>query len=285
MTGLSPDRGLLTPASVSPLMADSDEAVLLDVDEGVATLTLNRPDMRNALTRDVSRGIVDHLESLEGGDARCLVVEGAGGHFCAGGDVNAMMERMAGEASLPEAVRLINQTTSRAIKRLHECPIPTVSKVEGAAFGAGGNLAIATDVQLLHEEAEVSFGFRQVGLAVDSGTSYLLPRIVGENVAKELVFTGERVGADRALDLGLANHVYADGEFEDEVSSFVESIASGPTVALRNSKRLIRQGLESTLEQAINNEASAQAAVFETADHEEGVEAFMERRAPEFEGR
>lgn len=262
------------------------DAVLLDRDEetGVATITLNNPGLRNALTADVADGIVDALDALEGSDARCVVVTGSEGSFSVGGDVNAMMELQSGGWTLDEAVRHIIQNTGRCVQRLAECEFPTVAKVEGVAVGAGANVAIACDVQLMSEEARIGFGFRQVGLAVDSGTSYLLPRIVGDNVAKELVFTGELLDADRALELGLVNHVYADEAFDERVDAFVEKIASGPTVALRTSKRLLDQGWERSLSSAIANEAGAQSAVFETADHTEGVESFMGNRSPEFRG-
>lgn len=259
--------------------------MLLDVDGPVATLTLNRPEMRNALTQAVSSGLVDAVDELEGGDARCLVVEGAGDAFCAGGDVNAMMELQGGTVSLAEAVRIVRQQTGRAIARLVACPLPTVAKVDGMAFGAGGVLALACDLQLASADARVSFGFRNVGLAVDSGASYLLARTVGLNVAKELVYTGERVEADRAKELGLVNRVFPAEEFDERADELVAEIAAGPTVALRESKQLLNQGIDSSLDQAIRNEASAQAAVFETEDHREGVEAFMERREPNFEGR
>ncbi|WP_435076630.1 enoyl-CoA hydratase/isomerase family protein [Halococcus sp. AFM35] len=262
-----------------------EEAVLVDVDEGVARLTLNRPSVRNALTEDISAGIIDALAELEGSDARCLVVEGAGGAFSAGGDVNAMSERLAGDVALDEAVRHITQETSRAVKRVAEFDLPTVAKIDGIAFGAGANLAVACDIQLASDESKISFGFRQVGLAVDSGTSYFLPRIVGENTAQELVLTGELVEAERAERLGLFNHVYPDDEFDERADEFVEQIATGPTVALRTSKRLMRQGFESSLDQAMENEAAAQAAVFETGDHREGAESFMAGEKPDFEGR
>jgi len=266
----------------------SDHAVLLDVDDEVATITLNRPGMRNALTLDVAEGLVHALDELEGRDdsgARTVVIEGAEGSFCAGGDVNAMMELQSGSATLAEAVRVVREETGRTIQRVANFHLPTIAKIEGAAFGAGGVLALACDLQVMHADADISFGFRNVGLAVDSGASYLLPRVVGTNLAKELVFTGERVGAERAHELGLVNRVYPDGEFESEFQEFVERISSGPTVALRESKQLLNQGLESSLEQAVRNEAAAQAAVFETDDHAEGVQAFMEGRWAEFDGR
>ena len=144
--------------------------------------------------------------------------------------------------------------------------------------------AIAADVTLASAEAKISFGFRQVGLAIDTGTSYLLPREVGVSKAKELVFTGELLDAEEAGDLGLFNHVYPE-DFEAEADAFVKQIATGPTVALRTSKKLVDQGTNQSLRDAQDNEAAAQAAVFETHDHEEGATAFMEGRDPEFEGR
>jgi enoyl-CoA hydratase/carnithine racemase len=264
----------------------SDEPVLLDVDaDGVATLTLNRPDNRNALTEEVSSAIVDALDELEASqEARCLVLTGGGGAFCAGGDVNAMAERMAGAVPLHEAVRRIQDQTSRAIERVHEFYLPTVAKIEGFAYGAGANLALACDVQVMSEESFVSFGFRQVGLGVDTGTSYFLPRAVGANTAKELVFTGENVDAERAVDIGLVNHAFPAESFEEDVAEFVEQIASGPTVGLRASKQALARGFERSMSDAMAFEAAAQAAVFESDDHTEGATAFMEKREPEFEG-
>ncbi|MFC7155111.1 enoyl-CoA hydratase-related protein [Halomarina halobia] len=260
----------------------SDEPVLLDVEDGIATLTLNRPDVRNAITHEVSTAMIDRLNEVERSDARALVVTGSGGSFSAGGDINAMTSRMSGEATLAESVRRIHLETSRAIERVAKFHLPTVAKIDGAAFGAGANLALACDVQVASPEAKISFGFRQVGLAVDTGTSYFLPRVVGLNKAKELVFTGELLDAEDALDLGLFNHVYED--FEAEADAFVRSIAEGPTVALETSKRALNQGLEQSLDQAMTREAAHQAAVFETWDHREGASAFMEKRDPEFAG-
>jgi enoyl-CoA hydratase/carnithine racemase len=264
----------------------SDEPVLLDVEDGVATLTLNRPDNRNALTREMGSAVIDVLDELEGHEeARCLVVTGAEGSFCAGGDVNAMAERMSGEVPLHEAVRGIQYRTSKTLERVHEFYLPTVAKIDGVAFGAGANLAMACDLQVMSEAARISFGFRQVGLAVDTGTSYFLPRSVGENTAKELVYTGELVEPERAEEIGLVNHVFPAEGFEEHVAEFLEPIATGPTVALRASKQALRGGLDRSIEDAMAFEAAAQAQVFESEDHEEGATAFMEKRDPEFEGR
>lgn len=261
----------------------SDDAVLLDVADGIATITLNRPSVRNAITHEVSNGIIEALDEVEDADARVLVLTGTSGSFSAGGDINAMMERQAGTVSLAEAVRHINHDTSRAIERVATFYLPTIAKIDGVAFGAGANLALACDIQLASADAKISFGFRQVGLAIDTGTSYFLPRVVGMNTAKELVYTGELVEADRAEELGLVNHAYTE-DFEEQADAFVEQISQGPTVALETSKRALRQGFEQSLDQAMTREAAHQAAVFESDDHNEGATAFMEKREADFSG-
>jgi enoyl-CoA hydratase/carnithine racemase len=263
----------------------SEPPTTLTLDDGVATITLNRPERRNALSAELTASMREDLAEIAEGDARCVVVEGSGEAFSAGGDVAEMRERFDAEESVDEQVRRLERTTSETVARLATFPLPTVAKINGAAFGAGANLAIACDVQLASADAAIGFGFRQVGLAIDAGTSYLLPRLVGENVAKELVFTGELVDAERALDLGLVNHLYPPEAFEERADEFVERIATGPTVALRHAKRLLGEGLDKPVDRAMSDEATAQGVVFGTDDHEEGVRAFLEDREPEFEGR
>lgn len=258
------------------------EPVVLDVTDGVATITLNQPGSRNALSSAMSAAIVDAIDEVESeDDVRCLVVTGKEGTFCAGGDVNSMMELMSGAAEYHEAVQRIQRETNRVIRRIAEFDLPTVAKVDGTAYGAGANLAIATDVTVASPDAQISFGFRQVGLAIDTGTSYLLPREVGVSTAKELVYTGDLLDAEEAAELGLFNRVFED--FEAEADAFVDRIASGPTVALRTSKHMIDQE-HASLKDAQDNEAFAQGPVFATDDHEEGASAFMEGRDPEFQG-
>jgi enoyl-CoA hydratase/carnithine racemase len=256
----------------------------LRFDDGVATIRLDEPERRNALSAELAAEIRDALAEIDESEARCVVVESEGDAFSAGGDVDLMREQLQSDGTVDEQVRTLERTTSETIARLTTFPLPTVAKVDGIAFGAGANLAIACDLQLASDDAAIGFGFRQVGLSVDAGTSYLLPRLVGENVAKELVFTGELVEADRALDLGLVNRVYPTEEFEARADAFVERIATGPTVALRHAKRLLGEGFDKSIERAMSDEATAQGIVFGTDDHEEGVRAFLEDREPEFEG-
>lgn len=262
----------------------SDDPVLLDVEDGVATITLNQPERRNALSQEIGDGIYDALAEVEETDARCVVITGAGGAFCAGGDIDRMRRAFENQPPLHEQAHRLVRSTNRLIGRLVDIELPTVAKIDGPAVGAGANLAIACDLQLASERSVMGFVFRQVGLSVDAGTSYLLPRLVGENVAKELVFTGDIISAEEAAELGVVNHVYPDDEFDDQVDEMVEKIASGPTVALGHAKRLIGDGFDKSLREALRDEAHAQGLVFGSADHREGVEAFLEDRDPEFEG-
>jgi enoyl-CoA hydratase/carnithine racemase len=261
------------------------DPVLLDVEDGVATITLNRPENRNALSMELSSAFVDAVEEAESTDGvRCLVVTGTEGTFCAGGDVDSMTQQLEGEAPLHEYVETIQKGASQVIRAVSEFRLPTIALVDGVAYGAGANLAIAPDMTVASEDAKISFGFRQVGLAVDTGTSYLLPRQVGTSRAKELVLTGDLLDAEEAGDLGLFNRVYGE-DFEEEAESFIQEIASGPTIGLKTSKQLIDQGYDVSLKDAIHNEAAAQAAVLDSRDHEEGATAFIEGREPQFEGK
>lgn len=258
--------------------------VSIDVTDGIATVTLDHPELRNALTAEVAEGLVAAMERVAEGDVRCVLLRANGPAFCAGGDVSAMVEGIDGETRDREHARETAERTASAVTAVATCAVPTVAAVHGAAYGAGAALVLACDVVLASEDAGISFGFRRLGLAVDSGTSYFLPRIVGESTAKELVFTGEMVDADRADRLGLFNRVYPAESFDEAVESFVDDVASGPTEALAASKDLIESGLRRSLPDAVTAEVDAQVAMAETSDHAEGVRAFVEKGEPEFEG-
>lgn len=259
------------------------EFVTVDVADGVARVTLDHPEVRNALTEDVARGLVDAMATVADSDVRCVRLEGRGSAFCAGGDVSAMRERLAEEWNAARVRDSIERTAS-AVTAVATCEVPTVAAVDGPAYGAGAGLVLACDVALASADAEISFGFRRVGLAVDSGTSYFLPRVVGESTAKELVFTGELLDAERAADLDLFDRVLPVESFGSEVEAFVERVAGGPTEALAASKRLLEAGHRRSLPDAVRAETDAQVAMVGTADHAEGVRAFVEDREPAFRG-
>jgi enoyl-CoA hydratase/carnithine racemase len=282
-------------------LAGMTDRVRVTIEDDVARVTLDNPELRNALTAELADGLVAAMETVADSDARCVVVAGEGAAFCAGGDLNAMVEGIEagdgdgdgvedgndtgnGGGRDPETTRAAIERTASAVTAVANCDVPTVAAVEGAAYGAGAALAIACDVVVASEEAGISFGFRRVGLAVDSGVSYHLPRIVGESTAKTLVFTGEMVEADRAADLGLFNRVVPEDSFEEELDAFVDQVASGPTAALSASKRLVEEGSRRSLSEAVAAETDTQVAMVETSDHAEGVRAFVERRDPDFRG-
>lgn len=258
--------------------------IRLDVTDGVATITLDRPEKLNALSAGINRGVDLALtEIADRDDTRCVVVEGEGDAFCAGGDISGMDDRE-GQRGHERATE-ITEAASSVARRLHEFELPTVARVDGYCFGAGMGVALANDVVLASEDALFSLAFRNVGLTLDYGTSYFVTQAVGPYKAKEIALTGERVSAERADEMGLVNHAYPADEFDERFEEFVRTVADGPTVALEFTLRNIDRADSRTLEEAIEAESEAQVFASETRDHQEGVAAFQENRDPEFEGR
>lgn len=262
-----------------------EDSVALEITDGVARVTLNRPEERNALAAPTADRLVERFDAVADSDARCVVLAGAGSAFCAGGDIGAMVDGVESERPPADRVEALVGSIHDAVETVYDCRLPVVAKIDGAAFGAGAGLALACDIQLASPDAKIGFGFRRVGLAVDSGVSYFLPRLVGPNKAKELVFTGELLDADTARELGIFTRLFETESFEEGVENIVSTIAEGPTVALTGAKRLLDRGTESTFEQALDQEATMQGLAFTTDDHREGAEAFLQQREPEFEGR
>lgn len=257
----------------------------LDVTDGVATITLDRPDKMNALSPSINRGIYRALDEIvQRDDTRCVVVRGAGEAFCAGGDIGSMGEGEREQVSAQERAAAIAEGASLVSLRLHEFELPTIARVDGYCFGAGMGVALANDVVLASENAIFSLAFRNVGLTLDYGTSYFVTKAVGPFKAKEIALTGERIPGNRAEEMGLVNHAYPAEAFEERVDEFVRTVAEGPTVALNYTIRNINRADRRTLKEAIEAEAEAQVSAGSTSDHEEGVAAFQENRDPEFEG-
>lgn len=260
--------------------------IRLDVTDGVATITLDRPEKMNALSDEITRGVDLALEEVNGrDDVRCVVVEGEGDAFCAGGDIGGMDDRNTGEITGHERARGVVESAERVAVGLYECDLPTVALVDGYCFGAGMGVALANDLVLASEDATFSLAFRNVGLTLDYATSYFVPKAVGPYVAKELAITGERVSGERAEELGLVNHAYAPGEFDEKAADFVRRVAEGPTAALELSLENVDRSYGRSVREVIEAEARAQSLAAGTHDHREGVAAFSEGREPEFEGR
>jgi 2-(1,2-epoxy-1,2-dihydrophenyl)acetyl-CoA isomerase len=261
----------------------SNDIVQVDFSDGVATFTLDRPKKHNAYSPEMGKEILSGLNAVDRrDDVRCVVFEGSGDAFSAGGDIDSMAERLeANTPAIDNAERLMDGA-NEVVRRVFRCPLPTIALIDGVAVGSGASIALSCDLILASERGSMGFNFRRLGLTVDTGVSYLLPRLVGANVAKELVYTGELVDAERGVEIGLFNHVFPTAEFDENAKEIIDTIASGPPKALRQSKRLIEDGHHQPLEAAIDDEALAQAALQDGHDHAEGVWSFQEQREPEY---
>jgi 2-(1,2-epoxy-1,2-dihydrophenyl)acetyl-CoA isomerase len=257
-----------------------------NVKDGVAVLTMNRPDRLNALSGAMLDQMLEALPRLaDDPNVGCVVITGAGRGFCAGGDVKAMAEgrEMAGDSLEERAQGLrAKMETSRW---LHEMPKPTIAMVRGAAAGAGLSLALACDIRVAGESAKFATAFARVGYSGDFGGSWYLTQLVGTAKARELYYTAEIVDARQALALGIANRVVPDERLEEETMALAMKIARGPRVALRYMKRNMNAAETGTLKDSLDLEAWHHSRTGQTDDHKEAAKAFVEKREPVFRGR
>jgi 2-(1,2-epoxy-1,2-dihydrophenyl)acetyl-CoA isomerase len=256
------------------------------VESGIAWLTLNRPDVRNAMNAEMREEILRVLDAAAGDAAiRCVVVTGAGKGFCTGADLSGSRTGVA-EPPHPGAARAaMRQSTQRLVRALLELEKPVIAAVNGVAAGFGVHLALACDLVVASEDARFIEVFVRRGLAIDGGGAYLLPRRIGLARAKELVFLGDEISAKEAERIGLINRCVPAGELEATVRGIAERIACGPTFALGLSKCLLNRSLDSDLDTALAEEAFAQSLVVQSEDVKEGLRAFAEKRPPVFKGR
>jgi 2-(1,2-epoxy-1,2-dihydrophenyl)acetyl-CoA isomerase len=249
--------------------------------DGVATLTLNRPEVRNALNMTMRRDLEVALAQLdEARDVRVVVVRGAGEHFCAGGDVKLMRDHPMTAAEGQSRVEAIN----RAILALARLRVPTIAMVDGAAAGAGCNLALACDLVVASDRARFGELFARIGLIPDAGGTFFLPRRVGLARAKELVFTADMIDAREAERVGLVNRVVPAAALEAETYALARRIADGPPRVLAAAKALLDRASGLDLQSALHWEALTQGEMIAAADHREGLRAFFEKRPPRFTG-
>lgn len=260
------------------------EQVLCRIDERVAVLTLNRPEARNALTLEMKQALARLVPELGANpDVGAVLLTGAGGAFCAGGDTKRMAED--GKPPSPADRERQLRFEHEIPRGLHRLEKPTIAALPGAAAGAGLGLALACDLRILAESAFVTSSYVKLGLSGDYGTSWFLTRLVGTAKAREILFTGDRVSSEACERLGLANRVVPDAEFEKSALEWAAGIASGPPIALRMMKENLNQALTEDLETALDAEARRMVAGAGTEDYLEAVQAFQERRRPDFRGR
>lgn len=275
----------MTPFRASPPFTEEWRHFDFSVADGVARITLNRPDKLNPLTFEAYADLRDLFAELPlRGDVRSVVITGAGRGFCSGGDV----EEIIGALQRMEAAELLAFTrmTGLTIKAIRDCPLPVIAAVNGIAAGAGSVLALASDFRLLARSASFAFLFTRVGLSgADMGAAYLLPRIVGLGRATELLTLGDKVSAERALSIGLATDVVEDTELAERATALARRLADGPALAFATTKTLISRELDMDLASAVELEASTQALLMLSHDHREFYAAWTEKRQPAWEGR
>jgi 2-(1,2-epoxy-1,2-dihydrophenyl)acetyl-CoA isomerase len=269
-------------------MADRDrqvnEATIVERDAGLLTVTLNRPRRKNAISTAMWNELDEVFARAEVDPAvRALVLTGAEGNFSAGADLSGEESNgLTGHG--PQLVLHEMRIVGRIIGRLQRLPKPTIAAVDGVAVGVALGMALACDLVVATDRARFLEIFVKRGLALDGGTSWSLPRLVGTRRAKQMAFFGEPVDAATALEWGLVNEVVAPEELADVAETWGRKLASGPTTALSLVKTLIDAGAISTFEEAMEDEARAQHIVYTTKDMQEGISAYLERREPRFIG-
>ena len=255
------------------------QTISLDTQDGIATLRLNRPDKMNALSTQMRAEITDAAHEA-GRTARVLVITGEGRAFCSGQDLSD-----SGDVSAMDLERVLRDEYEPMLHAIGNCPIPTISAVNGAAAGAGANLALAADVVIATQSAVFLQAFARIGLIPDAGGTYWMPRQMGAAKAMGAALFAEPVSAEQASDWGMIWEWAPDAEFEALWRKRAEQLAGGPTKAYANMKKALRGSWENGLSAQLDLEAKLQGQCGMTRDFQEGVVAFLDKRKPSFEGR
>jgi 2-(1,2-epoxy-1,2-dihydrophenyl)acetyl-CoA isomerase len=281
----------------SATMSDSPAAAILTgttdllaaLDDGVLTLTLNRPQARNAMSRAMNEALQQQLAQAELDPAvKCIVLTGAGNAFCAGGDVKGMAasgDGTVGAQTIDQAIHRQRLNQRATAGKLFKMPKPTIAALPGAAAGAGLSLALACDLRVMASSAIMTTAFARVGFSGDYGGTYFLTQLVGSAKARELYFLSDRVGADEALRLGLANWVCAPEELAARTREIALRLAKGPTVAYRYMKENLNRAMGGDVDDCLDLEATHHIHCGQTEDHREAARAFVEKREALFKGR
>ena len=263
--------------------------LLASLDAGVLTLTLNRPEVRNAMSYAMNTALQEQLSAAEfNHEVRCVVLTGAGAGFCAGGDVKSMAasgDGTVGASTIDQAIHRQRANQRATAGKLFRMPKPTIAALPGAAAGAGLALALACDMRIMAQNAIMTTAFARVGFSGDYGGSYFLTQLVGAAKARELYFLSDRVGAEEALRLGLTNWVCAAEHLAFRTREIAQRLANGPTVAYRYMKENLNRAMTSELEDCLDLEATHHIHCGQTDDHLEAAKAFVAKREPIFKGR
>lgn len=259
----------------------SNTHVLIEIDEGIGTLTLNRPQKLNSFIGTMRDEIANGIEKLSGdASVRCVILTGAGRAFCAGADVTYLTKLIESKA-IDEAIALV-EAGRQVTRAIREMPKPVIAAINGAAAGGGANLALACDLRIASENASIGQTFNRIGLHPDWGGTYAVPRLVGPARAAELFFFAEMVSAGEAERIGLVNRVVSPEALMSTTREWAARLAAKPSLALRLAKQAIQLSLSSSFEEMLDYETEAQRACFKSEDALEGVRAFIEKREPRF---
>lgn len=259
----------------------SYESILLEVANGVATITLNRPEVFNAFNDTQSYELQDALKQVTRNDeVRVVVLTGAGKAFCSGQDLKASQN--AGKRSFIDS---LHKRYNPIVRAMRQMPKPLICRLNGVAAGAGCSLALACDMIIAAENASLIEVFVNIGLVPDSGSSFFLPRLVGYQKAFELCAKGSKISAAEALQLGIVNKVVAPEELDAAIKEQTDYFATAPTYAIGIMKKMLNKAMHSGLDEMLEYEALCQEMAGSSDDYKEGVQAFSEKRKPEFKGR
>jgi len=263
--------------------------LLAELIDGVAVLTLNRPEARNAMSGEMNAALQEILLKCElDPEVRCIILTGAGKGFCAGGDVKGMAasgDGTVGARTIDQAIheQRVNQRATAG--KLFKMPKPTIAALPGAAAGAGLAFALACDLRIMSSNAIMTTAFARVGFSGDYGGTYFMSQLVGSAKAKELYYLSERVSADEALRIGLTNWVCEPEELQAKTMEIAQRLASGPTVAYRYMKENLNRALAGDVDDCMDLEATHHVHCGQTEDHRNATKAFVEKREPVFRGR
>jgi 2-(1,2-epoxy-1,2-dihydrophenyl)acetyl-CoA isomerase len=248
--------------------------------DGVLTITFDRPDKFNSFNRELALGVQSALK--EAGDdpaVRCVVITGNGKAFCAGQDLSEAID-----PNGPELSTIVSEHYNPIILAIRKLPKPVIAAVNGVAAGAGANIALACDIVVAHEKASFIQAFSKIGLIPDSGGTFTLPRLVGFQRASALMMTGDKVPANQALHMGMIYQVFSEEEYEGQVRNLALKMAQMPTKGLALTKAALNKAYTNDLQKQLDLEEALQVRAGKTNDFNEGVQAFLEKRAPEFKG-
>lgn len=263
--------------------------LLASLDSGVLTLTLNRPEARNAMSREMNAALAAQLASAELDSAvKCIVLTGSGQGFCAGGDVKGMAARgdgTVGDNTIDGAIHKQRVAQRATAGKLFKMPKPTLAALPGAAAGAGLSLALACDLRIMANTAIMTTAFAKVGFSGDYGGTYFMTQLVGAAKARELYFLSERVSADEALRLGLTNWVCGPEALAAKTREIALRLANGPSIAYRYMKENLNRALSGDVDDCLDLEATHHVHCGQSEDHREATKAFVEKREPVFKGR